>query len=134
MKIVQQCNAGYYEILNQYNLDYQELLDQSNADYKELVDQNDAEFKIVLDEWLESVKLDNITHDGTHTRTRYHHGLIAQEVKDVIETSGVDFGGFQDHSLSGGQDVLSIGYDELIAPMIKAIQELTGRINVLENN
>jgi len=134
MKIVQQCNADYYEILNQYNLDYQELLDQSNADYKELVDQNDAEFKIVMDKWLESVKLDNITHDGTHTRTRYHHGLIAQEVQDVIEASGVDFGGFQDHSLSGGQDVLSIGYDELIAPMIKAIQELTARINVLENN
>ena len=134
MKIVQQCNADYYEILQQYNLDYQELLDQSNADYKELVDQNDAEFKIVMDEWLESVKLDNITHDGTHTRTRYHHGLIAQEVQDVIEASGVDFGGFQDHSVNGGGDVLSLGYTELIAPMIKAIQELTARINVLENN
>jgi hypothetical protein len=134
IKIVNQCNADYYEILQQYNLDYQVLLDQSNADYKELVDQNDADFQIVMDAWLESVKLDNITHDGTHIRNRYHHGLIAQEVKDVIQTSGVDFGGFQDHSVSGGQDVLSIGYDELIAPMIKAIQELTARINVLENN
>lgn len=82
--------------------------------------------------WLESVNLSNLTHDGTHTRSRFHHGLIAQEVKDVIEASGVDFGGFQDHNVSGGQDVLSIGYDELIAPMIKAIQELTARINVLE--
>ena len=95
---------------------------------------SDEDFKIVMDEWLESVKLDNITHDGTHTRTRYHHGLIAQEVQDVIEASGVDFGGFQDHSVNGGQDVLSIGYTELIAPMIKAIQELTARINVLEGN
>ena len=84
--------------------------------------------------WLESVKLNNLTHDGTHTRSRYHHGLIAQEVKDVIEASGVDFGGFQDHSINGGADVLSIGYDELIGPMIKAIQELTARINVLEGN
>lgn len=90
--------------------------------------------KIIMDEWLESVKMDNLTHDGTHTRTRYHHGLIAQEVQDVIEASGVDFGGFQDHSINGGQDVLSIGYSELIAPMIKAIQELTARINVLEGN
>ena len=90
--------------------------------------------KVIMDEWLESVKMDNLTHDGTHTRTRYHHGLIAQEVQDVIEASGVDFGGFQDHKVAGGQDVLSIGYTELIAPMIKAIQELTARINVLEGN
>jgi hypothetical protein len=91
-------------------------------------------YKIVTDEWLESVKIDNLTHDGTHTRSRFHHGLIAQEVQDVIEASGVDFGGFQDHKANGGQDVLSLRYEELIAPMIKAIQELTARINVLEGN
>lgn len=90
--------------------------------------------KIVMDEWLESCKVENLNHDGTHTRTRYHHGLIAQEVQDIIEASGVDFGGFQDHKVNGGGDVLSIGYTELIAPMIKAIQELTARINVLEGN
>ena len=95
---------------------------------------SDEDFKTIMDEWLESCKIDNLTHDGTHTRTRYHHGLIAQEVQDVIEASGVDFGGFQDHKVNGGGDVLSIGYTELIAPMIKAIQELTARINVLENN
>jgi hypothetical protein len=85
--------------------------------------------KIVMDEWLESVKLDNLTHDGTHTRNRYHHGLIAQEVQDL----GIDFGGFQDHKINGGQDVLSIGYDELIAPMIKAIQELKAEIELLKS-
>lgn len=79
-------------------------------------------------------ELSELTHDGTHTRSRFHHGLIAQEVQDVIEASGVDFGGFQDHKVGGGDDVLSIGYDELIAPMIKAIQELTARINALEGN
>jgi|688.fasta_scaffold282493_3 hypothetical protein len=93
-----------------------------------------AAHQILMDEWLESVKLENITQDGTNTRTRYHHGLIAQEVQDLIEASGVDFGGFQDHKVNGGGDVLSIGYTELIAPMIKAIQELTARINVLEGN
>lgn len=79
-------------------------------------------------------KANDLIHDGTHTRSRFHHGLIAQEVQEVIEASGVDFGGFQDHKVGGGEDVLSIGYDELIAPMIKAIQELTARINVLEGN
>jgi len=90
--------------------------------------------QIVMDEWLESCKVENLIHDGTHIRNRYHHGLIAQEVKSVIEASGVDFGGFQDHKVNGGGDVLSLGYTELIAPMIKAIQELTARINLLEGN
>ena len=68
--------------------------------------------------------LSNITHDGTHTRNRYHQGVIAQEVKATMDAMGVDFGGFQDHSINGGQDVQSIGYNEMIAPLIKAIQEL----------
>lgn len=70
--------------------------------------------------------------DGSQKRTRYHHGLIAQDVKAVIDASGVDFGGFQNHGLHGGKDVLSLGYEELIAPLIKAVQELSARIQVLE--
>ena len=95
---------------------------------------SNEDFEMLLNDWVESAQMANLTHDGTHIRNRYHHGLIAQEVQDVIEASGVDFGGFQDHKVNGGGDVLSIGYDELIAPMIKAIQELTARINVLEGN
>ena len=77
-----------------------------------------------FDAWKEADKLANITHDGTHTRTRYHQGLIAQEVKQVMDAMGVDFGGYQDHTIKGGDAVLSIGYEEMIAPLIKAIQEL----------
>lgn len=79
------------------------------------------------EEWAaysEACKLDNLTHDGTHKRTRFHQGLIAQEVKAVMDSMGVDFGGYQDHKINGGQDVLTIGYEELIAPLIKAVQEL----------
>lgn len=90
--------------------------------------------KILMDEWLESCKFSNLVHDGSKKRIRYHHGLIAQEVKSVIEESGVDFGGFQDHTVGGGDEVMTVTYTELIAPMIKAIQELTARINVLEGN
>lgn len=74
--------------------------------------------------YRQAADLSNITHDGTHTRTRYHQGLIAQEVKATMDTMGVDFGGYQDHSIKGGQNVQSIGYNEMIAPLIKAIQEL----------
>jgi hypothetical protein len=70
--------------------------------------------------------------DGSQKRNRLHQGLIAQEVKAVMDDLGVEFGGYQDHSLNGGTDVKSIGYQELIAPMIKAIQELSEKIKVLE--
>lgn len=72
------------------------------------------------------VKRDN---DGSRSRKRYHHGLIAQEVMQT----GYDFGGLQDHSLNGGDDVLTIGYEELIAPMIKAMQEMKEEIDILRS-
>ncbi|WP_126172645.1 tail fiber domain-containing protein [Altericroceibacterium xinjiangense] len=65
-------------------------------------------------------------------RQRYHHGLVAQEVRDVINRTGTDFGGFQDHARGGGEDVLSLGYAELIAPLIKAVQELASEVETLK--
>jgi len=102
-----------------YKFDYRE-------DYREHTE--DEEGNIIFD----TRKLGEITHDGTHTRSRLHTGLIAQEVKQVMDAQGVDFSGYQDHSINGGDDVLSLGYTQLIAPMIKAIQELEARIAVLE--
>jgi hypothetical protein len=98
----------------------------------EATDEEKAAYKIAQDKWLEDVKLANITHDGSKKRNRFHHGLIAQEVKAVLDAKGIDFGGFQDHKVKGGDDVLSIGYEELIAPMIKAIQELSAKIDELQ--
>jgi hypothetical protein len=88
-------------------------------------DEIELQNKQARDAWVESAKLSNITRDGSKKRSRLHHGLIAQEVKAVIDATGVDFGGYQDHSINGGDDALTIGYDELIAPLIKAIQELS---------
>lgn len=70
--------------------------------------------------------------DGSRKRSRYHHGLIAQQVAQVITDTGMDFGGYQDHSVNGGRDVLSLGYTEFIGPLIKAVQELTQRVETLE--
>jgi hypothetical protein len=89
-------------------------------------------YVVVRDKWLEDSKLKNITHDGTHKRTRFHHGLIAQEIKAVIEKTGVDFGGFQDHTIDGGDEAMTVGYNELIGPMIKAIQELSSEVASLK--
>lgn len=92
----------------------------------------DDERAAIMAAHLEANTLANITRDGSKKRTRYHHGLIAQEVAAVIQSTGMDFGGYQDHSIQGGEDVLSIGYDELIAPLIKAVQELSARVVELE--
>jgi hypothetical protein len=71
--------------------------------------------------------------DGSRKRARFHHGLIAQEVKAACDAAGVDFGGYQDHSVKGGDDVLSIGYEELIAPLIKAVQQLSAEVAELKS-
>lgn len=73
-------------------------------------------------------------NDGSKKRNRYHHGFIAQEVKAVMDALETDFGGYQDHRINGGQDVCSLGYEELIAPMVKTIQELAKRIEALEKS
>jgi hypothetical protein len=112
-----------------------DLKDDATEEEKAKYEQDLAAYNAYLlekDKWLEDVKLANITHDGSKTRNRFHHGLIAQEVKAVLDSKGIDFGGFQDHKIAGGDDVLSIGYNELIAPMIKAIQELSAEVASLK--
>lgn len=71
--------------------------------------------------------------DGSKKRTRFHHGLIAQEVKAACDAAGVEFGGYQDHSINGGKDVLSLGYEELIAPLIKSVQQLSKQVALLQS-
>jgi hypothetical protein len=81
----------------------------------------DSEFK----KWQEENKFSALVSNGSKKGKRYHHGIIAQELRDSISAAGIDFGGFQDHKISGGDDVLSVGYSEFIAPLIKAVQELS---------
>lgn len=107
--------------------------DVSDEDFELILNNYDEDCKAIMSTWLERNRTTNLTHDGSNKRNRFHHGLIAQEVKAVIEETGVDFGGFQDHSIGGGEDVLSIGYEELITPMIKAIQELKKEIELLKS-
>ena len=76
------------------------------------------------DAWREVNKLSNLTHDGTHKRSRFHQGLVAQEVKAVIDGMGIDFGGFRDSEVNGGDAQMGLEYIQFIVPLIKAIQEL----------
>ena len=72
------------------------------------------------------------TNDGSKAGKRPHYGLIAQEVKEAMNELNVDFAGYLDSKVDGGEDVLSLGYTEFIAPMIKAIQEQQQMIEELK--
>ncbi len=61
---------------------------------------------------------------------RTHYGLLAQQVQEVLGDR--DFAG---HILADPTDPQSeqgLRYDAFIAPLIKAVQELAGRVEALE--
>lgn len=67
--------------------------------------------------------------DGSKKRERFHHWFIAQEVKELCDKLGVEFGGYQDHKVNDGCDVLSLGYDEFIPPTVRAVQQCWRRMD-----
>ena len=58
---------------------------------------------------------------------RTHYGLVAQQVAEVL--NGKDFAGY---CYSAEDDVHSLRYAEFIAPLIRAVQELSARVADLE--
>lgn len=77
----------------------------------------------------EVVDGDTISVPGLRT----HYGLIAQEVKEVLDASGVeDFAGWVKMDMSDEDSMQGLRYDQFIAPLIKAVQELTARVKALE--
>jgi len=109
-----------------YKWDYREDYRSQPPNKKNF--ETDESYIQALHSWIQENKLSNITKDGSKKRIRYHHGVIAQQIKEVIQDIGEDFGGFQDHSFNGGDEAMTIGYFEFIGPMIKAIQELNIKV------
>lgn len=65
--------------------------------------------------------------------SRTHWGLIAQEVKSSIDLAGVeDFAGWVLLEKNNPDSEQALRYEEFIAPLIKAVQELTARVEALE--
>ena len=61
------------------------------------------------------------------TGTRTHYGVIAQDLETVLD--GKDFAGLTKDTETGNY---GIRYTELIAPLIKAVQELSAKVAALE--
>jgi len=79
--------------------------------------------------WIEGERLDASKDE------RNHQGLIAQEVAKTLEKHGVDknkFGGLDIQKTDEYDDFHAMSYEQLIAPMIKAIQELKAEIEKLK--
>lgn len=77
-----------------------------------------------------------VSEDGTVTAVpgqRTHYGLIAQEVKSAVDAANVgDFGGWISDNINDPDAGQGLRYEELISPMIKAMQEMASRIEELE--
>lgn len=81
-------------------------------------------------EWLPPDNPDDPEAKGTlvdRPGVRRHYGLIAQELRDALD--GKDFAGY---CYDESADEYSLRYSELIAPLIKAVQELAARVEELE--
>ena len=109
------------------NLDQAKLLvqEQQEAAYAQALQAHQAECRAFMQNPDER-------KDGSKARQRYHYGLIADELKGTLDELGRDFGGYQDHGNSGGMCVKSVGYTELISPLIKAVQELSAQVDELK--
>lgn len=63
---------------------------------------------------------------------RFHLGVIAQELEATCQKLGVDFAGLQHHARNGGEDVYSVGYQEFIPVIGRAVQECDARLSAIE--
>lgn len=60
---------------------------------------------------------------------RTHWGFIAQEVKTAADAAGVDFGGWVLSDKDNPESEQALRYDQFVAPMVKAIQELKAELD-----
>ena len=63
--------------------------------------------------------------------SKTHYGLLAQNIEDAVKSVGKtldDFGAIHKPQ----QDAMALNYNQLIAPLVKAIQELSAKVAALE--
>jgi hypothetical protein len=65
---------------------------------------------------------------------RTHYGLIAQDVKATLDeqTPGQDFAGWTLADKSDPTSIQGLRYDQFIAPLVKAVQELSAQVTALQ--
>lgn len=101
--------------------------------------------------WIEGEKINELDKDGNPIELsidengkpifkmisvpgkRTHWGFIAQEVKAAVDASGVDdFAGWTLDNVNDPNSFQGLRYEQFIAPLTKAIQELAAKVEQLE--
>jgi hypothetical protein len=70
--------------------------------------------------------------ETTKAGKRHHLGFIAQDVKASMDAAGVDCGLWVLDDKADSESIQSLRYEQMIAPLVTAIQELSKRIQTLE--
>ena len=95
-------------------------------------DKNEKNTIIESDLGLDFVnQLKPVSYKWNQDDGKIHYGLVAQDIVEVLATEGKtdkEFGGLDKPS----EGSIGLNYSELISPLIKAIQQLSTRIEVLE--
>jgi len=94
----------------------------------ELIDMVDENGNVIVDRDGKTTKVVKPGSQQPIPGQRIHQGLIAQEVKAVLDQIGIDSAMW----INGGNELQGLRYEELIAPLIKAVQELSARVQTLE--
>jgi hypothetical protein len=79
---------------------------------------------------LSNLPEDDLERTSTEAPTKVLDGLIAQDVKEIMEELDVDFCGWSEEEETTKQ---SLTYNAFVAPLVKAIQELSAKVKALEN-
>jgi hypothetical protein len=74
--------------------------------------------------------LNPVSFNWKHKNDTVHYGFIAQEIETLL--SDKLFGGFVDEDPNNNNSYKGLRYTELIAPIVRAIQELTQKISKLD--
>lgn len=64
---------------------------------------------------------------------RVHYGLLTTDVKAAADAAAVDFGGYVKSNLDDPESQEFLRYDEFIAPLVKAVQELSAEVEFLKS-
>ena len=114
----------------QFGLDFINTLNPVSYKWKDTDEYSEMRTVPATDGEPEHEEVANTFEAVEYTRT--HHGLIAQQVNQAVTDAGLTATEFAGYTYDPERDQHGLRYQEFIAPLIKAVQELTARIATLE--
>jgi hypothetical protein len=83
--------------------------------------------------WVLKLKPCTFKYDAPLNDGKTHLGFIAQEIEEIAPQEEYGIVHMKHLPAWSRNEYRAVNYNELIAPMVKAIQELNGQVNELKN-